>query len=84
MTEWQNRPLEQLYALVFLDSLRVNVRDVGKVRNKAVYLALGVRPDGTKEALGLWIEQTEERQILAAGDERVAHPRGAGRADRRG
>jgi hypothetical protein len=50
--EWQNRPLEPLYALVFFDALRVKVRDEGMVRNKAVYLALGARPDGTKEALG--------------------------------
>ena len=59
VTEWQNRPLETLYALVFFDALRVKVGDEGTVRNKSVYLALGVRPDGTKEALGLWIEQTE-------------------------
>jgi putative transposase len=57
--EWQNRPLEALYPLVFLDALRVKVRDEGTVRNKAVYVALGVRPDGGKEVLGLWIEQTE-------------------------
>ena len=44
---------------VFFDALRVKIRDEGTVRNKAVYLALGVRPDGTKEILGLWIEQTE-------------------------
>jgi putative transposase len=59
VAEWQNRPLEPLYPLVFLDALRVKVRDEGTVRNKAVYVALGVRPDGTKEVLGLWIEQTE-------------------------
>src|ERR671929_470367 len=59
VTEWQNRPLEALYPLVFLDALRVKVRDEGTVRNKAVHVALGVRPDGTKEVLGLWIEQTE-------------------------
>jgi putative transposase len=53
------RPLEPLYALVFFDAIRVKVRDEGMVRNKAVYVALGVRPDGTKEILGLWIEQTE-------------------------
>ena len=45
--------------LVFLDALRVKVRDEGTVRNKAVHVAFGVRPDGTKEVLGLWIEQTE-------------------------
>jgi putative transposase len=59
VAEWQNRPLEPLYPLVFLDALRVKVRDEGTVRNKAVYVALGVRADGTKEVLGLWIEQTE-------------------------
>src|SRR5918997_1808297 len=59
ITEWQNRPLEALYPLVFFDAIRVKVRDEGTVRNKAVYLALGVRPDGAKEILGLWIEQSE-------------------------
>ena len=59
ITEWQNRPLETLYALVFFDAIRIKVRDEGTVRNKAVYVALGVRPDGTKEILGLWIEQSE-------------------------
>src|SRR3984893_5735672 len=59
IAEWQSRPLEPLYALVFFDAIRVKVRDEGMVRNKAVYVALGVRPDGTKEILGLWIEQTE-------------------------
>ena len=59
VAEWQNRPLDAVYALVFFDALRVKVRDEGVVRNKAVFIALGVRPDGTKEILGLWIEQTE-------------------------
>ena len=57
--EWQNRPLEPMYPLAFFDALRVKVRDEGSVKNKAVYLALGVQPDGTKEILGIWIEQTE-------------------------
>ncbi len=56
---WQSRPLERVYAVVFFDALRVKIRDEGVVRNKAVYLALGVRTDGTKEILGLWIQQTE-------------------------
>jgi putative transposase len=59
VAEWQNRPLEALYPLIFFDAIRVKVRDEGTVRNKAVYVALGVRPDGTKEVLGLWIEQNE-------------------------
>jgi putative transposase len=56
---WQNRPLEPVYPLVFFDALRVKVRDEGLVRNKAVHIALGVRADGMKEILGLWIEQNE-------------------------
>lgn len=56
---WQNRPLEAMYPLVFFDALRVKIREEGTVKNKAVYLALGVAADGTKDVLGLWIEQTE-------------------------
>jgi putative transposase len=59
VAQWQERPLEPVYPLVYFDALRVKVRDEGTVRNKAVHVALGVRPDGTKEILGLWIEQTE-------------------------
>ncbi len=59
IAEWQNRPLEAVYPVVFFDALRVKVRDEGTVRNKAVYLVLGVRADGRKEPLGLWVEQTE-------------------------
>jgi putative transposase len=56
---WQNRPLEETYAIVYFDALRVKVRDEGLVRNKAVYLAIGITCHGAKEILGLWIEQTE-------------------------
>jgi len=56
---WQGRPLESVYAVVYFDALRVKIRDEGTVRNKAVYLAIGIRCSGYKEILGLWIEQTE-------------------------
>jgi putative transposase len=56
---WQNRPLEPMYPVVFFDALRVKIRDDAVVRNKAVYLALGVLPDGSRDVLGLRIEQTE-------------------------
>ena len=59
VAEWQNRPLDICYPLVFFDAIRVKVRDEGFVRNKAIYIALGILPDGTKEILGIWIEQTE-------------------------
>lgn len=59
VTAWQARPLDPVYAVVFFDALRVKIRDEGAVRSKAVYLALGVRTDGRRDILGLWIEQTE-------------------------
>jgi putative transposase len=59
VSAWQLRPLESTYAIVFFDALRVKIRDEGAVRNKAVYLAIGVRCSGQKEILGLWIEQCE-------------------------
>lgn len=59
VTQWQQRPLERLYPVVLFDCLRVKIRDEGVVKNKAVYVALGVDREGMKDVLGLWIEQTE-------------------------
>src|SRR5450830_15739 len=59
VTAWQSRPLEPMYPVVFFDALRVKIREDAVVRNKAVYLALGVLPDGSRDILGLWIEGTE-------------------------
>ena len=59
VTTWQARPLESMYPVVFFDALRVKIRDEAVVRSKAVYLALAVLPDGTRDILGIWIEQTE-------------------------
>jgi putative transposase len=59
VTPWQSRPLEPLYPVVFFDALRVTIRDEATVRSKAVYLALAVLPDGSRDILGIWIEQTE-------------------------
>ncbi len=59
VTAWQTRPLEAMYPVVFFDALRVKIRENGVVRNKAVYLALGVLADGTRDILGIWIENTE-------------------------
>ncbi|WLB87503.1 IS256 family transposase [Bradyrhizobium japonicum USDA 135] len=57
--EWQSRPLEAIYPVVFFDALRVKIRDEGMVKNKAVYVVLGITASGEKDVLGLWIEQTE-------------------------
>lgn len=59
VTAWQSRPLEAVYPVVFFDALRVKIRDEAVVRSKAIYLALAILPDGTRDILGLWIEQTE-------------------------
>lgn len=59
VTAWQSRPLELMYPVVFFDALRVKIRDEATVRSKAVYLALAVLPDGSRDILGIWIEQTE-------------------------
>jgi len=59
VTAWQSRPLEPIYPVVYLDALQLKVRDQGSIRNKAVYLALGITLDGTKELLGLWLSGTE-------------------------
>ena len=56
---WQNRPLDAVYPIVFMDALRVKIRDNGHVINKAVYMALGVNLDGNKEVLGLWVAKEE-------------------------
>jgi putative transposase len=59
VTAWQSRPLKPMYAVIFFDALGVKIREDAVVRNKAIYLALGVRPEGTREILGIWIENTE-------------------------
>ena len=59
ITLWQNRPLDEVYPIVYLDAVRVKVRHNGTVINKAVYLAIGVTWDGNKDILGMWIAETE-------------------------
>ena len=59
VTLWQNRPLDEVYPIVYLDAIRVKVRQDGRVINKAVYLAIGVNLDGLKEVLGMWTAETE-------------------------
>ena len=61
VSDWQNRALEPMYPIVFLDALRVKIRDAEsrQVKNKAVYVALGVTPEGEREVLGLWIAANE-------------------------
>src|ERR1700761_4152037 len=71
--EWQNRPLERMYPVVFFDALRVKIRDEGTVKNKAVYLALGIQRDGTKDVLGLWIQQSEGAKFWLAVMNELRH-----------
>jgi putative transposase len=60
---WQARPLEPMYPVVFFDALRVKIREDAVVRNNAICLALGILPDGTRDILGLWIENTESAKF---------------------
>jgi putative transposase len=59
VAEWQSRPLDAVYPVIFLDALVCKVRDGGSVRNKAAHLAVGVDVEGRKEVLGIWVETTE-------------------------
>ena len=81
---WQNRPLEPMYPVVFFDALRLKIRDEGAVRNKAVYLALGMlrrRPPGRAGA----VDRADRRgQVLAQGVQRAEEPRRRRHPDRRG
>ena len=56
---WQNRPLDRIFPIVYLDALYVKIRDNGHVQNRAIYVAIGVRMDGCKEVLGLWTSSNE-------------------------
>jgi putative transposase len=66
MRAWQARPLDPVYLVVYLDALFLKIRDKGVVRNKAVYIAVGLGPDGRKEVLGLWIQNTEGAKFWLA------------------
>ena len=64
--EWQARPLEDVYPILFLDALIVKVRDGGAVRNKACYVAVGVNLDGERDVLGLWFQSAEGAKFWLA------------------
>ena len=62
---WQNRPLQAIYPILYLDAIFVKVRDEGHVQNKAIYLALGINLEGEKELLGMWISEAEGAKFWA-------------------
>ena len=64
--EWQNRPLERKYAIVFMDAIHFHVRQEGRVVNKAVYVAIGIKLDGLKDVLGMWIGGNESAKYSNA------------------
>jgi putative transposase len=63
---WQQRPLEALYPVIYLDAIIVKVRDGGHVRNKAAHIAVGVDMDGIKHVLGIWVQATEGAKFWAS------------------
>ena len=56
---WQSRPLDSVYPIVYLDAIRVKIRNNGQILNKAIYLAIGITMEGVKEVLGMWTAQNE-------------------------
>jgi putative transposase len=65
ITEWQNRPLDAFYAILYIDALVVKVRDGGAVDNKAAHLVTGVDADGFKHVLGIWLAASEGSRFWA-------------------
>ena len=63
--EWQQRPLEAIYAVVFLDAIHYHVRSEGQVVKKAVYIAIGINLDGKKDVLGMWVGENESAKFWA-------------------
>jgi transposase-like protein len=64
--EWQQRPLDSVYTVVFMDAIHYNVRSEGVVVKKAVYIAIGVKDDGRKEVLGMWVGENESAKFWAS------------------
>lgn len=65
MTAWQNRPLEEFYPILYLDAIRIKVRDGHQVKNKAAHIAIGVTVEGIKQVLGIWVAETEGAKFWA-------------------
>lgn len=63
--EWQQRPLEAIYAVVFLDAIHYHVRSEGQIVKKAVYIAIGINLDGRKDVLGMWVGENESAKFWA-------------------
>lgn len=63
--DWQKRPLEEFYPVMYLDAIRVKIKDGGHVRNRAAYLAMGVDMEGIKHVLGIWVQNTEGASFWA-------------------
>lgn len=63
--EWQNRPLESVYAVVFMDAIHFHVRSEGQIVKKAVYIAIGINLDGRKDVLGMWVGENESAKFWA-------------------
>ena len=61
--EWQSRPLEEIYAVVFMDAIHFHVRSEGQIVKKAVYIAIGINMDGIKEVLGMWVRENESAKF---------------------
>ena len=73
--EWQERPLEEIYAVVFMDAIHYHVRNEGRIVKRAVYIAIGIDMEGHKDVLGMYVGQNESAKVLAFDPKRSEEPR---------
>jgi len=75
--EWQQRPLDKVYFIVWMDGIVFKIRHNGKVINKTIYLMIGVNRDGYKEVLGMWINETESASFWLNALKRISRIKGS-------
>jgi len=77
---WQSRPLDEVYPIVYVDGIRIRVKDNGVITPKVAHLVIGVDLDGRKHALGCWIADSEAAKFWGEGGRRPAQPRRPGQS----
>ena len=79
---WQSRPVDPVYPILYIDAIRIKIRDSGVVANKAAHVVMGVDVEGSKQVLGIWIQHSEGAKFWHGVLKRAAQPRLSRRAVR--
>ena len=82
VTQWQDRPLEAFYPVIFLDAVVVKVRDQNRVVNRHAHIVVGVDTEGVKHVLGIWVQAAERGEVWGQCVRPTGQPRPQGRVDR--